>query len=70
MVIAPASTGIANTNKKEVTNKDQVYKGRTCNVIPGARMFITVEIKFIAPKIEAAPERCKLKITKSTEGPE
>jgi hypothetical protein len=33
-------------------------------------MFITVTIKLIAPKIDAAPERCKLKIAKSTEGPE
>ena len=29
-----------------------------------------VQIKFIAPKIEAAPERCKLKIAKSTDPPE
>lgn len=29
-----------------------------------------VQIKFIAPKIEEAPERCKLKIAKSTDPPE
>jgi len=29
-----------------------------------------VVIKLIAPKIEAAPDKCKLKIAKSTEGPE
>jgi len=29
-----------------------------------------VVIKLIEPKIEAAPERCKLNIAKSTEGPE
>jgi len=29
-----------------------------------------VTIKLIAPAIEDAPERCKLKIAKSTEGPE
>jgi hypothetical protein len=28
-----------------------------------------VVMKFIAPKIEAAPARCKLKIAKSTAGP-
>jgi hypothetical protein len=29
-----------------------------------------VVIKFIAPKIEEAPAKCKLKIAKSTEPPE
>jgi len=29
-----------------------------------------VTIKFIDPNIEAAPDKCKLKIAKSTEGPE
>jgi len=29
-----------------------------------------VTIKLIAPKIDAAPERCKLKIAKSTDAPE
>jgi len=29
-----------------------------------------VQIKLIAPKIDAAPERCKLKIAKSTAPPE
>jgi len=38
-------------------------------VIPGRRIFITVVIKLIAPKIEAAPDKCKLKIAKSTAGP-
>jgi hypothetical protein len=35
-----------------------------------ARIFIIVTIKLIAPIIEDAPERCKLKIAKSTDGPE
>jgi len=29
-----------------------------------------VEIKFTAPKIEDAPDTCKLKIAKSTDAPE
>jgi len=29
-----------------------------------------VTIKFIAPLIEEAPDKCKLKIAKSTAGPE
>jgi hypothetical protein len=32
-------------------------------------MLITVVIILIDPKIEAAPDKCKLKIAKSTEGP-
>jgi hypothetical protein len=34
---------------------------------PGFILFIVV-IKFIAPKIEDIPAKCKLKIAKSTEG--
>jgi hypothetical protein len=41
-----------------------------CINIPGALILITVTIKLIEPKIEAAPDKCKLKIAKSTEGPE
>jgi len=36
----------------------------------GERIFNTVVIKLIAPKIEEAPAKCKLKIAKSTEPPE
>jgi len=35
--------------------------------MPGARMLKIVVIKFIAPRIDEAPETCKLKIAKSTE---
>jgi hypothetical protein len=38
--------------------------------IPGALIFITVTIKLIDPMIELAPDKCKLKIAKSTDGPE
>jgi hypothetical protein len=31
---------------------------------------VIVQIKFIAPKIDAAPDRCRLKIAKSTAPPE
>jgi len=34
------------------------------------RIFKIVTIKLIEPKIEDAPDKCKLKIAKSTEGPE
>jgi hypothetical protein len=33
-------------------------------------MFIMVQIKFIAPNMEAAPDKCKLTIAKSTAPPE
>jgi hypothetical protein len=33
-------------------------------------MLKIVQIKLIAPKIEDAPDKCKLKIAKSTEPPE
>jgi len=38
-------------------------------VIPGALILIIVVIKFKAPKMEAAPAKCKLKIARSTETP-
>jgi hypothetical protein len=37
---------------------------------PLARIFIIVVIKFIEPTNDETPEMCKLKINKSTEGPE
>ena len=33
-------------------------------------MLIMVVIKLIAPKIDEVPPKCKLKIARSTEGPE
>jgi hypothetical protein len=70
IVIAPASTGNDNNNKIAVINTAQTYKGNLCINIPGLRIFTIVTIKLIAPNIEDAPAICKLKIAKSTEGPE
>jgi hypothetical protein len=70
MVIAPPKTGNDNKSKNDVTRTAHTYKGILCIVIPGALMLKIVVIKLIAPKIEAAPDKCKLKIAKSTEGPE
>ena len=50
---------IANTNK-----------GNLCKLIPLVLMFNTVVMKFIAPNKDETPDRCKLKIAKSTEAPE
>jgi len=69
MVIAPANTGKESNNKNEVINKDQTYNGNLYIVIPGNLILNTVVIKLIAPNIEAAPDKCKLKIAKSTAGP-
>jgi len=70
IVIAPAKTGKDNKSKNEVTKIAHTYNGNLCIVIPGALILKIVVIKFTAPKIEAAPDKCKLKIAKSTEGPE
>jgi hypothetical protein len=69
IVIAPAKTGRERSNKKEVINSAHTYSGKRYNAIPGNRILTTVVIKFIAPKIEAAPDKCKLKIAKSTDDP-
>ena len=50
--------------------KDQTNKGIRCIYIPGARMFRIVVIKLTAPIIDEAPARCRLKIARSTDGPE
>jgi hypothetical protein len=70
IVIAPANTGKDNNNKKEVIKIDQANNGILCIVIPGALILKIVVMKLIDPKIEAAPDKCKLKIAKSTDGPE
>jgi hypothetical protein len=69
-VIAPASTGNDKSNKKAVIKTAQTKRGVRCATIPGTLIFKIVTIKFIAPKIEETPAKCKLKIAKSTEPPE
>ena len=68
-MIAPASTGSESNNKKVVTRIDQTNSGMRCRVSPGARMFRIVVMKLIELKIEEAPAKCRLKITRSTAGP-
>lgn len=70
IVIAPAKTGKLNNNKTAVINTAQTNRGRRWNVIPGARIFTIVVMKFIAPRIDDAPAKCKLKIARSIEPPE
>jgi len=70
IVIAPASTGRANNSKIAVRKTDHTNRGICSKLIDGARIFIIVEIKFTAPKIDDTPATCREKIVKSTAGPE
>ena len=70
IVIAPANTGKERTNKNAVIKTDQTNKGNLCVNKPLTRILKIVQIKLIAPKIEEAPDKCRLKIAKSTEPPE
>jgi hypothetical protein len=70
MVIAPAKTGRERSSNTAVIKTDQTNKGIESKFIEEDRMFKIVVIKLIAPRMEEAPARCKLKIAKSTEIPE
>jgi len=70
IVIPPAKTGKDSNSNIAVINTAHTNKGILCIVIPGALIFNIVVIKFIAPKIEEIPAKCKLKIAKSTDPPE
>jgi len=69
-VIAPARTGRARRRRTAVNRTDHTNRGVWSQVSPGERILIIVVIKLIAPKIEEAPAKCRLKIDKSTEAPE
>jgi len=70
IVIAPANTGSDKSSNTAVIRTDQTNSGIESKDIEADRMFIIVVIKLIAPKIEEAPAKCKLKIARSTEIPE
>ena len=69
-MIAPANTGNDNNNNIAVIKTDHTNRGILLIVIPGVLIFITVVIKFIAPKIEDNPAKCKLNMAISTDPPE
>jgi hypothetical protein len=69
IVKAPARTGNDNTNKNAVTKIDHTNRGAPMRVNPTGRIFMIVTMKLIAPNRDDAPERCKLKIARSTAGP-
>lgn len=70
IVIAPAKTGNDNKRRNAVIKTAHTKSGVLLATMPGARIFKIVTIKFIAPKIEETPAKCKLKIAISTEAPE
>jgi len=70
IVMAPARTGNDKRSKTAVIKTDHTNRGIESSDMEADRMFMIVVIKLIAPKIEEAPARCKLKIARSTEIPE
>src|SRR3954447_6265193 len=69
IVIAPARTGNASSNRNAVTKIDQTNSGMRCKVMPGARMLKIVVMKLIELMIDEAPARCSAKIAMSIDGP-
>jgi len=69
MVMAPARTGKERRRRMVVINTDHTNKFSRSQMIPGARILITVVIKFTAPKIEEIPARWREKIARSTPPP-
>lgn len=68
--MAPARTGRANNRRMAVKNTDQTKRGVWSHDIPGDRILIIVVIKLMAPKIDEAPAKWRLKIDRSIEAPE
>jgi hypothetical protein len=59
IVIAPAKTGKESKSSQAVIQTAQTNNGVRFAAIPGARIFVIVTIKLIAPKIEEIPAKCK-----------
>jgi len=68
-VIPPAKTGKDKSNKTAVIKTAQTKRGILLKFIVTNLIFIIVTIKFIAPKREEIPAKCKLNIARSTELP-
>lgn len=69
-MIAPAKTGRDRRRRITVIKMDHTKRGSRSNRIPGARMFMTVVMKLIAPRIDEIPARWREKMARSTEPPE
>jgi hypothetical protein len=70
IVIAPANTGKDNSSSTAVIRTDHTNRGIESKFIEDDRMFMMVVMKLIAPRMEEAPAKCRLKIARSTEMPE
>jgi hypothetical protein len=68
--MAPASTGRDKSKRRAVIPTDQTKSGIRSRVILGARIFMIVVMKLIAPKIDDAPAKCREKIERSILEPE
>jgi hypothetical protein len=66
IVIPPAKTGKAKSNKIAVIKTDHTNRGIFSKFNLGVRILIIVEIKLIAPRIEEIPATWREKIVKST----
>lgn len=66
----PANIGNDNNSNIAVINIAQTNNGILCIESPGALIFNTVAIKFIAPNNELIPNICNANIAKSTAGPD
>jgi hypothetical protein len=67
--MAPANTGNDRRRRITVNVTAQTNNGIRSSFIPLDRIFITVVIKFTAPRIDEAPARCNEKMAISTDGP-
>lgn len=69
-MIAPANTGKDKSNKKAVIRIAQTNKGNLWKGMLFVLMLNMVQMKLIAPNNEDTPDKCKLKMAKSTAAPE
>lgn len=67
--MAPAKTGNAKSKSTAVINTDHTNSGMFSIIIEDVRILMIVEIKFVAPRIDDTPAKCREKIVKSTAGP-
>jgi hypothetical protein len=70
IVMAPARTGRDSKRRITVIVTAHTKSGIRSNCSPCQRIFTTVVIKLMAPRMEEAPAKCSEKIARSTEGPE
>lgn len=68
-MIAPAKTGSERSNNKAVIPTAHTNSGIRSGSMFWGFIFIVVEMKLTAPKIEDTPAKCREKMAKSTDAP-